>query len=99
MTDAKPINAGEPCKFCGGTAGRLLNGAHCLCTARAAAGVATPSLGDRCQTCNGSGATGKGGVFLDLTLGPAMIARSLTAQFPPCKQCSGTGVINAKESA
>ena len=83
----------EHCSLCGGSAGRLLNGAHCLCAARAAHGQPTPSLGDRCPNCHGSGTLGKGGVMLDFAHGPAVIARSLRAQFPPCQHCAGTGTI------
>lgn len=92
MANAKP----EPCNLCGGTAGQLLDGAHCLCTARAALSQPTPSLGDRCPACNGSGTTGRGGVFLDFSLGPQRIARSIAAQFPPCQQCAGTGTTLTK---
>ncbi len=83
------------CKLCGGTAGTLSpKGAHYLCEARAAYGVPTPCLGQRCETCNGSGVKPgfRGGVMLDLDLGPARIARSIAAQFPACEPCAGTGI-------
>ena len=81
------------CSICGGSAGQLLNGAHCLCTARQVHGMATPSLGDKCPRCNGSGTLGRGGVMLGFDLGPAAIARSIKAQFPPCQECGGKGNI------
>ena len=81
-----------PCRLCGGTAGRLNEtDAHNLCDALAARGMPTPSLGMRCATCHGSGTTGRGGVFLSFDLGPAAIARSIAAQFPPCQSCAGKG--------
>jgi len=79
------------CTLCGGNAGQLIEGAHALCFARAGHGLPTPSLGERCALCHGSGTTGRGGVMLDLGLGPATIARSLAAQFPPCPVCDGRG--------
>lgn len=83
------------CSLCYGNAGRLNDkGQHNLCTARAAVGLATPSLGTRCETCGGRGTNGRGGVFLDFTLGPATIARSIAAQFPPCPDCGGKGIVN-----
>ena len=72
------------CRLCGGNAGRLSpDGAHYLCIELHKRGMPTPSLGERCPRCNGVGTAGKGGVPLFLSLGPAAIARSLGAQFPP----------------
>ena len=83
------------CKLCGGTAGRLNeNDTHNLCAARLYDGQPTPSLGDRCRACNGAGTIGLGGVMLDFDLGPATIARSIEAQFPPCATCKGTGWLS-----
>ena len=80
------------CSLCGGNAGQLSPaGVHYLCAARAEYGQPTPPLGTRCESCNGSGTTGKGGVPLLFDEGPARIARSIAAQFPPCKACSGKG--------
>lgn len=79
------------CTLCGGNAGQLVNGAHNLCTARANLGLATPNLGQRCDSCKGSGTLGRGGVMLSFDLGPARIARSIAAQFPPCSTCNGKG--------
>src|SRR5262245_50666431 len=81
----------DTCSLCHGNAGRLINGAHALCSARHNLGLATPNLGTHCLTCNGSGTTGRGGVMLGFDLGPAVIARSITAQFPPCPDCHGKG--------
>ena len=80
------------CRLCGGTAGRFIDGAHALCTALAKEGMPTPSLGDRCPTCRGSGVTGQGGVMLSFELGPAAIAKSIAAQFPSCRTCGGSGI-------
>jgi len=90
----------ETCKYCGGSAGSFNpTGSHYLCEARAASGGPTPSLGNRCPTCNGSGVRPgfKGGVMLSLDEGPARIARSIAAQFPPCQTCSGSGTVNAEQ--
>jgi hypothetical protein len=93
MTNAKTRPG---CKLCGGTAGQLNErGEHNLCTARAARGLATPSLGNCCEACHGSGTQGRGGVMLSFDCGPATIARSIQAQFPPCPNCKGSGrVVN-----
>jgi len=80
------------CRLCGGTAGRMVDGAHALCTALAGAGMPTPHLGDRCPTCRGSGVIGQGGVMLSCELGPAAIAESIAAQFPSCRTCGGSGI-------
>jgi len=85
------------CALCGGTAGQLFDGAHVLCRALADHGVPTPSLGNRCKECNGSGTRGRGGVMLDFGLGPAAIKRSIDAQFPPCATCAGTGKVKVEE--
>ena len=81
------------CNLCGGNAGQLApTGAHYLCIERAKLNLPTPSLGNKCLTCNGRKTLGKGGVFLDFALGPATIKRSIDAQFPPCPACKGTGL-------
>jgi hypothetical protein len=83
------------CNICGGFAQKLPeHGAHNLCAARLERGLPTPSLGRQCPDCSGAGTTGTGGVMLFLDLGPAAIARSIAAQFPPCQQCAGRGVID-----
>ena len=80
------------CTICGGNAGRLApEGYHYFCAALQARGLPTPSLGTRCENCNGSGTCGKGGALLSFDLGPAAIARSIAAQFPPCPACAGKG--------
>lgn len=84
-------DSGTRCSLCGGNAGTLINGSHALCAVRAEHGAPTPSLGTRCERCNGSGTTGRGGVMLSFDLGPAAIERSIKAQFPPCQHCGGKG--------
>ena len=81
------------CTLCQGTAGSLIDGTHALCAVRAKHGRPTPTLGMRCETCGGNGVKPgfRGGVFLDLDLGPALIRRSIAAQFPPCVDCKGKG--------
>ena len=89
------VPAPDACKLCGGTAGLLSpEGSHYLCEARAKNGAPTPCLGHRCPTCNGSGIKPgfRGGVMLSLDEGPARIARSIAAQFPPCSACKN-GVV------
>ena len=80
------------CRLCGGTAGRMVDGAHALCAALAEMGMPTPNLGDRCPACQGSGVTGKGGVMLSCELGPTAIAESIRAQFPSCRTGGGGGI-------
>ena len=83
------------CSLCGGTAGRKLDGAHALCTELAKLGRPTPSLGDRCDACHGSGhkPLTAAGPMLDFNLGPAKIARAINAWANPCPACHGTGTI------
>jgi len=83
------------CNICGGWARKLPeHGAHNLCLERQKRGLATPSLGDMCDECGGSGHRGEGGgVMLSFDLGPAVIARSIDAQFPVCPKCEGRGFI------
>jgi hypothetical protein len=82
------------CSFCGGSASmkRHTNGFHYFCEARAKHGLPTPSLGDDCSVCDGAKTLGKGGVMLSFDEGPARIARSIAAQFPPCEHCKGSGI-------
>lgn len=79
------------CTLCGGNAGQVIDGGHNSCKARAALNLPTPCLGDTCVACNGAGTQGKGGVMLSFDSGPAAIARSIAAQFPPCPSCAGKG--------
>ncbi len=83
--------AHQTCKYCGGNAGGMIDGAHCLCQVRHDMGNPTPCLGMRCETCGGAGTLGKGGAMLFFSLGPAAISRSIKAQFPPCPDCAGKG--------
>jgi hypothetical protein len=88
----------SPCTLCGGDAGSFnpATHAHYLCEARHRAGSPTPCLGMRCTTCNGSGVKPgfRGGVMLSFDEGPARIAKSIAAQFPPCVECGGRGYSN-----
>lgn len=81
------------CSVCGGDANQrvlVLVGAHYLCLERAKHALPTPAMNE-CQACHGHGTQGTGGVPLFFSLGPATIARSIAAQFPPCPVCHGTG--------
>lgn len=81
------------CQICGGNAGRLnTNNAHNLCEARKNAGLATPSLGDRCRQCNGSGIKPTAnGLMLGFDLGPQKIAKAMEAI--KCETCEGKGYL------
>jgi hypothetical protein len=79
------------CAICGGSAGdprQFANGgAHERCKALAAAGLPTPSLGDRCEACHGHGRIPRSAV------GPMNpTARDLAAWAPACAGCKGTGI-------
>jgi len=74
------------CKFCGGTAGSLIDGAHALCAARKERNLPTPCLGYRCQTCNGHGRIPK------TKYGPINPNQAaIDAWAPPCPDCDGKG--------
>jgi hypothetical protein len=83
------------CKLCGGNFGNAnpVTGDHYLCEIRNIHNVATPCLGMKCKTCNGSGVKhgSRDGVMLSLELHPAQIAHSIAAQFPTCNACNGKG--------
>ena len=82
------------CCICGGTAGRIIpEEGHYLCQELKKRGLPTPSLGETCPVCNGTGSLGKGGVPLFFDMGPAAIRRSIDAQFPPCLKCGGKGYV------
>ena len=85
----------DRCEVCGGNAGRLSNGRHELCAARQARGLATPSLGDRCAECAGSGHLPRPqtGLMLPLDLGPRRIRDAIEAWAPTCSACGGTGHV------
>ncbi len=78
------------CVICGGWARQLPpHGAHNLCVARRNLGQPTPSLGEKCTTCNGTGhlGTAQSTALLDFRLGPAAISRAIAAVFPTCPDC------------
>jgi len=74
----------EECSLCGGTSGRMLDGAHALCRARCRAGLPTPSLGDLCPVCQGAG------VVLDFY---GHRISGIRAQYPVCRECGGSGKV------
>ena len=86
------------CHLCGGNAGRLgPHGAHELCAARAALGLPTPNLGDRCGACNGVGCIPRSAVgpmlFFDGG-SPGRDARAIAAWAPKCSACGGRGYVD-----
>jgi len=80
------------CPICGGSAGRFPPEGHHLCQARRDRGLLTPSLGNRCRGCDGTGfsqaAKLREGIYLPLN----PTAAELAARFPKCLRCGGTGV-------
>ena len=87
------------CSICNGSvgSGSEEHNAHWLCVENQKRGLATPSMGEACPDCSGSGhkcANDKGaGPMLFLDVGPAAIKRSIEAVFPPCTSCDGTGSV------
>ena len=88
----------ERCQLCGGNAGRLIDGAHALCAAKAARGLPTPSLGDACVACNGVGRVPRtpAGPVVFCAAGPAAFTRAFDAWAPRCEACGGTGVVESR---
>lgn len=86
----KFIGPRQACSLCKGTAGRLLEGAHALCRARANRGGATPSMGDFCPCCGGAQCHPRSAVG-PIDPNQAMIERWA----PTCQTCKGTGAIAA----
>lgn len=84
------------CKLCGGNAGTLIEGAHALCSARAHLGLPTPSLGRRCQLCQGRGRTGTAKAAPAVYSNPYELARAVEALWPECKACQGKGYTPCK---
>ncbi len=77
------------CRLCNGNAGSLSpDGAHYLCEALKAQGMPTPSLGDFCNRCNGTGRHGRRDTVL---YNPRQ--SEIDAAFPPCGNCGGTGAV------
>ncbi len=92
MKPAQPAGI-ERCPLCGGNAGRFIpEGGHELCKALAARGLPTPSLGEKCQACGGSGNQRRDmprGVLLPMM--PS--GREIRLWFPACETCKGTGAV------
>lgn len=86
----------KTCRICGGWARTLPDsGAHNLCIELQKRGLPTPSLGDRCDRCDGSGHLGRkgAGAMLGFDLGPAKISQAIAATFPTCPACRGSGIV------
>lgn len=73
------------CKYCGGDAGEIINGAHTLCAYLNSFGLPTPCIGKKCKACNGAGATMNGRVLIN----PSQRAINACS----CKVCNGKGYI------
>jgi len=87
--DPSYAHKGNPCALCGGTVGRLINGEHALCRARANRGLTILCLGHRCKVCNGVGRITRSPV------GPAsthLNQAAIDAWARKCGRCQGTGV-------
>ncbi len=81
------------CKLCGGTSGAHFDGAHALCAARAKHGRPTPTLGDACACCNGSGCHPRSAV------GPINPNQDAIDRWAPaCVTCQGSGVMGMNEA-
>jgi len=92
----------ESCKHCGGTAGTLFSGSHAICRRRAKRGKPTPSFGDLCPDCNGTGYASKqrpdwSGVCIPAELGPIATKRAIDALFPRCPTCKGARAVNIQD--
>lgn len=80
------------CRHCGGNAGCFFDGGHALCNARAKRGGPTPSLGDRCSCCKGTGGHPRSAV------GPINPNQDTIERWcPGCTTCRATGVVGAAE--
>lgn len=77
------------CQYCGGTAGIITPEVpyHFLCEARAGHGLPTPSLGDQCPDCGGSGVT---------PITPMVYMANVSTMPKPktCHTCKGKGCIH-----
>jgi hypothetical protein len=80
----------ERCPLCGGNSGTIPEAGHHLCQALHARGLPTPSLGERCECCNGTGNERRSlprGILLPLNPTP----KQIRLWFPACKACDGKG--------
>lgn len=81
----------DRCPICGGNAGRIPEGGHYLCQARKRHGQPTPSLGERCTLCGGSGMQRRNLTGAILPMIPS--GESIRRWFPPCEACHGKGYV------
>ncbi|HEY4395971.1 MAG TPA: hypothetical protein VGP64_18030 [Polyangia bacterium] len=83
------------CGLCGGNAGKLVAGrAHVLCSALAMRGMPTPSLGDACSCCNGTGGHPRSAV------GPVDPNQDQVERWcPGCTTCGATGAVRVGPKA
>lgn len=77
------------CSVCGGTAGDGRQAAHALCIVRRDRGMVTPSLGDACPCCKGSGCHPRSAA------GPINPNQDTVERWAPaCQTCKGSGAVN-----
>ena len=84
------------CRHCGGTAGNATvpgePESHAVCHYKALAGLPTPSLGDICPCCEGSGCHPRSAT------GPINPTQDQIERWAPaCMKCKGSGSINVAE--
>jgi len=82
------------CRICGGTAGDDRQVAHSLCMTRVDLGEPTPSLGNACPCCGGSG-NHPNAELASINGGQDAIERHWA---PACRTCSGSGAIDVEDS-
>jgi hypothetical protein len=85
----------DRCPICGGSAGRVIPAeGHHLCQALKRLGMSTPSLGENCGACGGSGVKRRqlpAGILL-----PTLpTGHEIKLWFPPCEACGGKGSVSA----
>jgi len=78
------------CPICGGNAGQVPPGGHYLCQARKRLGQPTPSLGERCPDCKGSG-TPRRAMPAGVALPMLPTGNEIRRWFPKCPTCEGKG--------
>ncbi len=80
------------CRLCGGTAGDSRQTSHALCVARREMGEPTPSLGDACPCCGGSGSHPRSNV------GPSNPTQdNLERWAPACVTCNASGAVRVAD--